>query len=211
MPRAPADLTGQRYGMLTVIALTDRRNSNGRVLYRCRCDCGGERYTTASNLVRGKVTSCGCQNHKPKKDLTGQRFGRLTALEVAAPPNGRKTSTYKWLCRCDCGGTAIVSANALVKGNTQSCGCLHRETVQALYQDGTAPCKLRESEHPRATNTSGTTGVSWDASRQRWSAEIVFRGVRHHLGRYKGKADAIAARKEAEARLFGDYLDSLQD
>ena len=211
MPRPPADLTGQRYGKLTVLALTDQHNSYGRRLYRCRCDCGGERLATRSNLQRGEITSCGCQNHLPKKDLTGQRFGRLTVLEIATPPNGRKRTTYKWLCKCDCGNTAIVSVNNLTKGGTQSCGCLQREAVQSLYRDCTAPCKLRESEHPRASNTSGYTGVSWDAARQKWAAEICFQGVSHFLGRYKDKKDAIAARKEAETRLFGDYLDHTDD
>lgn len=209
MPRPPADLTGRRYGKLTVLALTDQHNSYGQRLYRCRCDCGGERLASRNNLQRGEITSCGCQNHLPRKNLAGQRFGRLTALAAADPPDGRKRTSYKWLCRCDCGNTAIVSANSLTKGNAQSCGCLQREAVRALFRDGTAPCKLRESDRPRASNTSGCTGVSWDAARQKWAAEIRFRGIRHFLGRYSDKRDAIAARKEAEARIFGDYLDSI--
>lgn len=56
-----------------------------------------------------------------RRDLTGQQFGRLTVVQLAAD---RPT---RWLCRCVCGTTTIVWASALTSGNTQSCGCLHRE------------------------------------------------------------------------------------
>lgn len=209
MPRRPADLTGRRYGLLTVIGLSGQRSAQGRALYLCRCDCGGERLATRSNLERGEIVSCGCRNHLPKKDLAGQRFGRLTVLGIAAPPAGRKRTVYQWRCRCDCGTETIVSVNALTTGNTQSCGCLQREAVSALYQDGTAPHKLLESQKPRATNTSGITGVWWDGRKQKWAAELIFQGKKYFLGRFVNKEDAIFARKEAENQIFGEYLSGL--
>lgn len=54
----------------------------------------------------------------PRLDLTGQTFGRLTALE----PSGAK-----WSCRCECGRTSVVSVGNLRSGHTQSCGCLLAE------------------------------------------------------------------------------------
>ena len=58
-----------------------------------------------------------------KKDLTGQRFGRLIVIREA----GRKCGYVAWLCRCDCGGEVVVTSSHLRSGNTQSCGCLRRE------------------------------------------------------------------------------------
>lgn len=49
-------------------------------------------------------------------DLTGQKFGRLTAIE--------REKGSKWLCECDCGNIKIVSAEHLKCGHTKSCGCL---------------------------------------------------------------------------------------
>lgn len=49
-------------------------------------------------------------------DLTGQTFGRLTALEYKG--NG------KWLCQCQCGNTIEALIGNLKSGHTQSCGCL---------------------------------------------------------------------------------------
>lgn len=61
-----------------------------------------------------------------KNDLAGKRFGRLIAVELLdeSGHGGRK-----WLCRCDCGGTHIVTRGKLTDGGVQSCGCLHRESV----------------------------------------------------------------------------------
>lgn len=209
MPRKLADLNGTRYGMLTVEELTDQRNGYGRLLYRCRCDCGGERMATRANLERGEITSCGCLSHRVRKDLTGQRFGRLLVVSVASPPVDRKNTTYTWRCMCDCGKTVEVSTNSLTKGTTRSCGCLQREAVKALYIDNTAPCKLSESKHPRSTNTSGITGVWWNRARGKWQAEIMFRGKKHYLGRFSSREEAAAARAEAEERLFGPYIKNI--
>ena len=60
------------------------------------------------------------------KDLTGQRFGRLTAIECV----GRnKSRAAMWKCLCDCGGEITVPSVDLKRGHTQSCGCLHRDAV----------------------------------------------------------------------------------
>lgn len=207
MPRKPTDLTGRRFGLLTVLEITDDRTSDGRRRYLCRCDCGNQHLVTYGDLTSGKVTSCGCKARGVKKDLTGQRFGRLTVLSVHSAPTDRKSTTYKWLCRCDCGKTTVVSANALLTGKRRSCGCLQVDAVKSLYTDGTAPCKLRESAKPRATNSSGVTGVWYDKRRAKWCAELMLRGKKYYLGRYDKIEDAIAARKAGEQRYFGDYID----
>ena len=59
------------------------------------------------------------------KDLTGQRFGRLTVVERAE----NKKDRVMWRCRCDCGNEHIVRANSLVTGRCKSCGCLQKEKV----------------------------------------------------------------------------------
>ena len=56
------NIIGKKYGLLTVIELTENRTSNGQVLYKCRCDCGNYHYATSGNLNNGNVQSCGCSN-----------------------------------------------------------------------------------------------------------------------------------------------------
>lgn len=53
----------------------------------------------------------------------------------------------------------------------------------------------------RADNTSGVVGVTFDASRGKWQAQIGSRGTTFHLGRYDTLADATSARRQAEERL----------
>lgn len=53
-------------------------------------------------------------------DRTGQRFGRLIAVEYVGGS--------KWKCKCDCGNEPIVDTYRLTSGNTKSCWCLQTET-----------------------------------------------------------------------------------
>jgi len=53
------DLTGQRFGRLTVVEKAERA-TDGRALWRCTCECGGEKITRAQRLSSGATRSCGC-------------------------------------------------------------------------------------------------------------------------------------------------------
>lgn len=69
------------------------------------------------------------------KDLTGQRFGRLTVIRKGNTDT--KAKTAKWLCRCDCGNEKVILARSLQTGKTQSCGCLQKEkTREASIKHG---------------------------------------------------------------------------
>ena len=68
------------------------------------------------------------------KDLTGQKFGMLTAIKRIddyVTPSGRHRA--RWLCKCDCGNETVVIDNNLSKKNgTKSCGCLRRKFAYNL-------------------------------------------------------------------------------
>lgn len=55
----PKDLTGQRFGRLTVIAKTDKR-CDRHIIWECQCDCGNRHYVRSSSLLSGATQSCGC-------------------------------------------------------------------------------------------------------------------------------------------------------
>jgi hypothetical protein len=59
-----------------------------------------------------------------KRDVMGQRFGRLVVIG-AAPSDSRARA--RWLCLCDCGTEKTVGVGNLTSGKTQSCGCLMSE------------------------------------------------------------------------------------
>ena len=52
------DLTGKRFGKLTVVEYLGRKHHSS--FWRCKCDCGNEVNCYYGNLIRGTSTSCGC-------------------------------------------------------------------------------------------------------------------------------------------------------
>ncbi len=62
--------------------------------------------------------------HPNAKDITGQRFGRLVALN---PTEERRDRKIVWRCLCDCGNICYLTGKSLRSGNTKSCGCLQKE------------------------------------------------------------------------------------
>lgn len=53
------DLTGQKFGRLTVIEKTERRQ-NSSIIWKCKCSCGKIHFSIGSPLIDGRTKSCGC-------------------------------------------------------------------------------------------------------------------------------------------------------
>ena len=123
------DLTGMRFGRLTVIGRVPSKSRHAR--WKCLCDCGNYTEALSNNLRSGTKVSCGCAAHKGSygispsnyNDLTGKRFGRLVVIKRISPVGCK----VRWLCHCDCGTEKDIAAYELTSGNTKSCGCLQRE------------------------------------------------------------------------------------
>ena len=144
------------------------------------------------------------QNWGNRLDLTGQRYGQLTVLRPAESIGDKTT----WLCRCDCGNEVVVKTRYLRSGHVKSCGCKRAEGIGSHlnYIDGTCVEMLR-AKTVRRNNTSGVPGVDWQKKRGRWRASICFKGKRYYLGSYSVFADAVKARKQAEAELHDKFVD----
>ncbi len=92
------------------------------------------------------------------KDKTGQRFGKLVALEaiaIALEPiaKGVRHSAL-WLCQCDCGKRKIVRARSLTDNNTRSCGCLYKQPKNTHGLSTTREYHSWAAMHARTGNTS---------------------------------------------------------
>ena len=114
-------IVGMRSGRLVVIERTNIKRGSS-YLWRCCCDCGKEILEEAYRIKNGHVRSCGCsRKYNRMKDITGQKFGRLTAIERLEKKEGH---CYKWLCKCECGKSTEVSTTRLTHGLVRSCGCV---------------------------------------------------------------------------------------
>ena len=54
------NLIGQRFGKLLVAEMLTERNTNGRIVYRCKCDCGNSVDVLGNSLTTYHTLSCGC-------------------------------------------------------------------------------------------------------------------------------------------------------
>lgn len=189
------DLTGKRFGKLVALEYA----GNGK--WKCKCDCGNATIVFAENLKRRHTTSCGCARGN---GIIGRKYGKLTVISQA------DDTTY--ICKCECGEIVKRHYNSLVNNLTSSCDSCSRENratavKEKVFFDGTQPSRIAFDKQPTKANKSGIVGVNWDKSRGKWMAGIRFKGHKYNLGRFDNIQDAIDARKEAEKKIFGDFLE----
>ena len=136
------DETGKRYGKLTVISQTANREY-GSVKWLCKCDCGNLCEVAGDSLRSGQTQSCGCLVKERSRianlhDLTGQKFGKLTAIEIDEELTLKNKRIF-WKCKCDCGNYYSTGSSNLVTGATKSCGCLRtsygEEQIEKLLKE----------------------------------------------------------------------------
>lgn len=130
------DLTGNKYGRLTVLHKDTERKTNSGSYWICQCDCGKIKSVKSSSLRNGEIQSCGClrnekvaqyKKQQSEDEMIGTRFGKLV-VQKRSEKKGPGGELY-WFCQCDCGNIIEVRGHNLKRkdGNqTVSCGCYHR-------------------------------------------------------------------------------------
>lgn len=93
----------------------------------CQCKCGTIKNVRLTYLINGKSKNCGCGRKQTlretrTKNLVGQRFGKLVAVELLEDSDRFNRRVYR--CKCDCGRETTVSSICLTTNHTLSCGCL---------------------------------------------------------------------------------------
>lgn len=72
MGRKVEDLTGQKFGELTVLQRAEDKiykNGKKRSCWLCQCDCGNKKEVLGECLKLGKTKSCGCKKKKLKDNF----------------------------------------------------------------------------------------------------------------------------------------------
>lgn len=128
------DITGNAYGRLTVLEM-DHINKHHDSMWLCKCICGNTIVASSNNLRRGNTQSCGCYQSEQAsksnlKNLLGSKYGKLTVVELinAKSVNDRYR---RWLCKCDCGNTKVVTSHSLLNGKTLDCGCIFKNKLSS--------------------------------------------------------------------------------
>ncbi|MCI8539009.1 MAG: HNH endonuclease [Oscillospiraceae bacterium] len=86
------DLTGQRFGKLTVLGPAE--NIGGKTAWRCRCSCGRETVVKTYHLRCGHTKTCGCRNGAggPRHAL-GLSYIDGTCVEMLQAKTVRRNNT----------------------------------------------------------------------------------------------------------------------
>ena len=100
------------------------------------------------------------------KDITGQKFGMLTALY---PLQERKDKCIVWQCECDCGKMIKVNTTDLLRHRRTTCGDgEHRKTVVIGERRGHLTL-LRDTGR---RDSKGNASMSGNVIAETYSVEI---------------------------------------
>ena len=146
MGKKPRDFSKEQIGQLKPLYIDENkpRGAGKNIYWICKCSCGNLISVNSCNLQSGlknnRNMSCG-KCHIYRKDLTNQRFGKLTAISMDLDYPSTKENNWrtKWICKCDCGNIVSVFTNNLTKSHTTSCGCANRsigeENIEKILID----------------------------------------------------------------------------
>lgn len=82
----PANISGMKFGLLTAMTSTNKRASNGSVVWLCQCDCGNLTEVSVGNLMREHTLSCGCRHQSKWEMFIGDY---LSSLHISFQPQKR--------------------------------------------------------------------------------------------------------------------------
>lgn len=200
------DLTNMKFGRLTVIKETDKKASNGGIIWKCICDCGKECEVLVSRLISGKTTSCGCRvqdyYNGLTRDVSGMRFGQL----VAVKPIGRRgvVGNFKtvWRCRCDCGNEVDITLSDLSTGNTQSCGCNKISHGERFISDVLISNNIKFISQKTFDDCKNIRALRFDFYLQDYNVVVEFDGLQHFqpVDFFGGEDDLIIRQKRDEIK-----------
>lgn len=228
------DLNGKRFGRLTIIKRVENRilpSGQKRSQWLCKCDCGNYATVLGYMLTSGNTQSCGCLHNEAfararKKyntyDLSGeygvgyttkgdefyfdledydkikdycwtiQNNGYVTAY---CPTTMNRILLHRLIMNCDNNNLYIDHIHGNKTRNDNRKSNLRTAT----------PSQNTMNKPLLKNNTSGVTGVSWNKRKGEWESYITIDDKRKGLGYFSNFDDAVAARKDAEEKYFGEY------
>lgn len=233
MIKPKEDLTGQKFGMDTVIGQADDyivpSTGQHRTRWWCQCDCGSPpRKIQEGNLKKKNgIRNCGCLNKKRLKNMSHKKrtkenkynisgnFGILwttnTNKEVYFDlEDSEKILNYTW--HETKAGYAEARINKKNIKMHQLLGFIygdhHNRNKLDNRKENLFQCTKSENAINRSLpshNKSGVIGVEWHKTENKWRARLMKEGKRIELGQYTNKEDAIKARLKGEKKYFGEF------
>ena len=203
------DLTGQRFGKLTVLKRV-YPNKHGSAVWESVCDCGKITNVRSDNLINGDTKSCGCLHgeshgmsdtpiYKVWKDLLTRCYNKKNKAYPDYGGRGIRVNS-KWK------KSFVAFYNDM--GDVPEKGL----TIDRIDNDGNyTPENTRwatKTEQVRntrifKTNKTGIKGVCWQKKIKKYQARIYCAGKPIHLGYFTNLSDAAEARSQGEIKYWG--------
>lgn len=228
MVKVKQDLTGQKFGMLTVVQQGDDYINNSGVHYArylCKCDCGNEELVSVAPdmLKSGRTRSCGCLRKiipsqmfkkENKKDLSGE-YGIIWAtnnnqeiyfdIEYA-----EKILAHSWGVDSQGYATATIDGKKVKMHSFLGFAHYDHHNRNKLdnRKENLVKCTATENglnKTKPSNNTSGFIGVCWHKQSNKWRARVYIDKRDISLGLFDNIQDAMIARLQAEKQYYGDF------
>lgn len=227
------DLTGQRFGRLTVLERAENYVSpKGSIepQWNCICDCGNVIVVRGCHLRNRHTLSCGCWQLKRAADvqkkynayyIIGDKvYVKLSnsEKEMVTDRNIWESGAKKYCWALDDSGYAIACIDTRRKTRRFHVYAFP-DCPKGMVRDHIDGNKLNNTKEnirfvlpkdnaknhtTKNAKTGNRVGVFWDQKGKRWIAHICVDGKRIRR-RYTSLQDAITARKQAEVKYFGEY------
>lgn len=211
------DLTGKKFGSLTVIEETGR-DKNKHVLWYCKCDCGGERITTGYALISGRTKKCQHCN------FNSYSLSDDGSYMIGTFPNGaeflfdiddyEKVKAYTWYQTGTGSASAYVDGiyilqHRLIMTAPKDVQIDHKNMVRSdnrkLNLRFATDTENKRNKGLQKNNRSGAKGVWYSSKHNKYEAYIGVDGRKIHLGYHPTVIKASQAYDQAALRYFGEF------
>ncbi len=222
------DLTGKKFGKLTV--LSKSRNIGKNVSWTCVCDCGNKRDVISNNLTRGHTKSCGCLRAEKayetrKKSRQVNEYEIHESFVIGKLKGGKtfiidlddfdKIKNIRWSLETGDYLAGYTESGKRVRMHRLIANCPKGSIVDHINHNtldnrksNLRICNSKENAKNHKVNSknkSGFSGVTYRKDNKKWRATITADYKIINLGCFNTKEEAIEARKRAEIKYFKDF------
>lgn len=220
---------GDTYGFFRVDSIADK----SYLAYNCHClKCGQDFIANGGTIFASCYTGCGnCKKNEKKCDIeekynsyVGKIYENLEIIKFAGyktTKSNLKNGKVRYqnypvmLCKCKlCEKNSEIELRHILSGDATKCkNCRDKKFVKSGNDiistssiNGTSVIAIDGRRKKNKNNSSGYNGISTTES-GKYRAYINFKRKQYHLGVYEDKEDALAARKLAEQKIYGDFIE----
>lgn len=211
------DLANKEFGLLVAIEPTEKRDKDRSIIWKCKCECGNICYVSSHKLMQYSIKSCGCYRKKFGKQLIKKcrdtNFRHHTSIGLIKSDRIPKNNTsgikgVSWIKQ-----HKKWRAQITFQSKSYNLGEF-KEMQDAINTRKDAETRIREYLDAQINevllsreDVLKILGLNREepecrgvhkSSKNRWLAEISYKGKRTRIGLFANKKDAIEARKRAE-------------